>query len=354
MLKTSDFDYELPEELIAQNPMEKRDESRLLYYKRETGEIEHRKFADLPEILRPGDVLVINESKVIPARLHAKIDLGHAPLNHQEKMQSEAQNEIFLIKKIDGDSWEVLAKPARRLGIGTKLIFSENLHGEVIEKLEGGMRIVRFSLCDAELLGEIEQIGETPLPPYIKHSSAKPEQYQTVYADKNGSVAAPTAGLHFTPEIFARLKERGIEVVRVVLHVGWGTFAPVKSELIMDHQIHSEYFEIGDEAVERINLAKHEGRRIIAVGTTSVRVLESGADENGLLKAQNGDTQIFIYPGYRFKCIDGMVTNFHLPKSSLIMLTSALIGREKNLEIYQEAIAQKYRFFSFGDACLFL
>lgn len=354
MLKTSDFDYKLPEELIAQNPMEKRDESRLLYYKRSEDKIEHRKFGNLPEILCSGDVLVINESKVIPARLHAHIDLGHEPQNNQEKMRAEAKNEVFLIKKIDENTWEVLAKPARRLALGVKLIFSEKLHGEVMEEMKDGMRKIKFSLSGAKLLEAIEEIGETPLPPYIKHSTAKPEQYQTVYAQKEGSVAAPTAGLHFTPEIFARLKEKGIEVVRVILHVGWGTFAPVKSEFITEHEIHSEFFEISPEAVEKINLAKNEGRRVIAVGTTSVRVLESSSDENGLLKAQNGETRIFIYPGYKFRCIDGLVTNFHLPKSSLIMLTSAFVGRERNLEIYQEAIAQRYRFFSFGDACLFL
>ncbi len=354
MLKTSDFDYKLPAELIAQNPMKKRDESKLLFYNREKDKIEHKKFTDLPDLLQAGDVLVVNESKVIPARLNAKIDLGREPQNHQEKMQSDAKNEIFLIKKIDENNWEVLAKPARRLKKGIELSFSENLKGEVSEELSGGMRIIKFSLAGNELMQEIEKIGETPLPPYIKNSQADREQYQTVYAEKKGSVAAPTAGLHFTPEIFRRLEGKGVEVVRVILHVGWGTFAPVKSELITDHDIHSEYFEIGNDTVDKINRAKNEGRRVIAVGTTSVRVLESSAEENGLLKAQNGETKIFIYPGNKFKCIDGLVTNFHLPKSSLIMLTSAFLGRDKNLEIYQEAIDKKYRFFSFGDACLFL
>jgi len=354
MLKTSDFDYNLPPELIAQNPLQKRDESRLFCYDRKNDKIEHRSFRDLPEILQAGDMLVLNDSKVIPARLHAKIDLGHTPKNEQEKTQTTTKNEIFLIKKITDSAWEALVKPGHRLKKGVKLIFSKNLKGVVENELEGGMRVISFSLSGAELSHEIENIGETPLPPYIKHSSARPEQYQTIYAQKDGSVAAPTAGLHFTPEVFARLKKRGIDILKVTLHVGWGTFAPVKSELITDHKIHSEFFEIDKETAEKINLAKKEGRRIIAVGTTSVRVLESSADENGLLQAHTGETRIFIYPGYKFKCVNGMITNFHLPKSSLIMLTAAFLGREKNLEIYQEAIAQKYRFFSFGDACLFL
>lgn len=354
MLKTSEFDYFLPSELIAQNPLEKRDQSRLLYYNRKTDKIEHRNFSELPEILQAGDLLVINESRVIPARLHAQIELGHAPKNEQEKAKIKARNEIFLIKKIGESEWEALVKPGHRVKKGVNLVFSEKLRGTVKEELAGGLRIVNFSLSGAEFLHEIEKIGETPLPPYIKNSQAKPEQYQTVYANKEGSVAAPTAGLHFTPEIFAELKKRGVDVAKVVLHVGWGTFAPVKSELVTEHKIHSEYFEIDEKNAEKINHAKNEGRRVIAVGTTSVRVLESSAGAENLVKAQSGETQIFIYPGYEFKCVDGMITNFHLPKSSLLMLTSAFIGREKNLAIYQEAIAQKYRFFSFGDACLFV
>lgn len=342
----SDFDYNLPSELIAQNPLEERHNSRLLYYDRKNDEINHRHFYDLPEILRSGDLLVLNQSRVIPARLEAKTIV--------ENEVQENKNEVFLIKQVEENKWEALVKPGKRLKEDVEIYFSEKLKGKITEIKDGGMRIIEFSLGGKELESEIEKIGHTPLPPYIKESTSTPDQYQTVYAKEKGSVAAPTAGLHFTPEIFEELEKKGIEKTFVTLHVGWGTFAPVKTEKIEEHEIHSEWYEVSAEAAEKINKAKAEGRRVIAVGTTSVRTLESAANEQGFIQPETKDTCIFIYPGYEFKIINGLITNFHLPKSSLIMLTSALIGREKNLEIYNEAIKESYRFFSFGDACLFL
>lgn len=353
-MKTSDFDYHLPPELIAQNPLAKRDTSKLLVYTRQSQQIQHRQFFELVDLLKPGDVLIFNHSKVIPARLYARIELEHPPTNEQEKARSESKNEIFLIKRLDTKTWEILGKPGKRLGPGTKLNFGKGLRGTIQSVRDDKIRLLEFTVGGTELMRKIEKLGHTPLPPYIKNSQAKPEQYQTIYARKAGSVAAPTAGLHFTDTLMQKLRAKDIQIGFVTLHVGWGTFAPVQAEKITDHQIHSEFFEVNQTVSDLVNTAKTRGNRVIAVGTTTVRTLESAADYQGHLKPQSAETDIFIYPGYNFRCVDGMITNFHLPKSSLLMLVSAFLGREKTLEIYTEAVAQKYRFFSFGDACLFL
>lgn len=334
----SDFYYNLPEELIAQTPAEPRDSSRLLVYDRATGAVEHKIFRDIIGYLKAGDVLVVNNTKVLPARMYAHTQNGGAV-------------EVLLLKRLEKDKWEVLVKPGRKCTVGKKLVISDELSLTVEGITNSGERIVKF-----EYEGVFEQIldkvGNMPLPPYIKQKLEDKNRYQTVYAQKDGSAAAPTAGLHFTPELLERIKAKGVEVAEVLLHVGLGTFRPVKEEVITDHKMHSEYYEVGETAAEIINRAKREGRRIIAVGTTSVRTLESVADENGFLKPCNGNTEIFIYPPYKFRCVDALITNFHLPESTLIMLVAALTGREQILDLYNTAVAERYRFFSFGDAMM--
>ena len=340
-MKTSDFYYDLPKELIAQHPVEPRDHSRLLVYDRQADKVEHKHFYDLPSYLKAGDVLVVNDTKVIPARL----------FGHREGCEGEV--EILLLKRQNYTDWECIARPAKKLKLGTIVVFDDDLKGEIIGYGDEGIRYVRF-VFDGVFEDILDRLGNMPLPPYITEKLADKERYQTVYCRESGSAAAPTAGLHFTPELLARIEAMGVEVVRVLLHVGLGTFRPVKEESIEDHPMHSEYYEVTEQAASAINRAVDEGRRIIAVGTTSVRTLESVADETGHVKACSGNTNIFIYPGYRWKVVKGLVTNFHLPESTLIMLVSALLGREKTLELYNLAVQEKYRFFSFGDACLFL
>lgn len=339
-MKTSDFDYELPEELIAQTPAEPRDSSRMLCYRRDTDEVSHRIFRDLPEILCPGDLLVRNNTRVLPARLY-----GFTP--HGGKV------EVLLLKRRSLAEWEVLVKPGKKAREGAELFFSEELSLVVKGRTGEGERIVEFRY-DGVFEDIISRLGEMPLPPYIHEKLADGERYQTVYSKVNGSAAAPTAGLHFTPALFDRLREKGVETADILLHVGLGTFRPVKAEEITGHHMHSEYYEIDEINADKINRAKREGRRVIAVGTTSVRTLESVADENGFVRPCRGNTEIFIFPGYRFRCVDGLITNFHLPKSTLIMLISAFLGRKKTLELYNLAVKNRYRFFSFGDAMLLL
>lgn len=336
-MKVSDFDYDLPEELIAQTPIEKRDESRLMVLDREKQTIEHRKFKNIIEYLKPGDVLVRNNTKVIPARIYGKKETG-------------ANVEFLLLHNIEEDIWECIVRPGNKLHIGTKVIFGDGLlKAEILDIMEGGTRKVKF--YHNGIFNEIlDKIGLMPLPPYIHEELKEKDRYQTVYAKYEGSAAAPTAGLHFTEELFEDLRKKGIEVANVTLHVGIGTFRPVKEETVEEHKMHTEHFYIKKEDVEKINNAKKEGRRVIAVGTTSCRVLESIADENGFVKETEEDTGIFIYPGYKFKCIDGLITNFHLPQSTLLMLVSALAGKEYIMKAYKEAVKEKYRFFSFGDA----
>ncbi len=336
--KKSDFYYDLPEELIAQTPATPRDSSRLLVYDRKTGKIEHRIFRDITEYLCKGDVLVVNNTKVLPARIYAHTVNGGAV-------------EVLLLKRLDKNSWEVLVKPGKKCRIGTRLFVSDELSLTVKGITDSGERIVEFAY-DGVFEEILERVGSMPLPPYIKEKLQDKNRYQTVYAKYDGSAAAPTAGLHFTPELLKKIKAMGVEVAEVLLHVGLGTFRPVKEEIITDHKMHSEYYEVSAEAADIINAAKREGRRIIAVGTTSVRTLESAADENGLLKPCSGNTQIFIYPPYKFKCVDCLITNFHLPESTLIMLVAAMTGREEILSVYAEAVRERYRFFSFGDAMM--
>ena len=338
-MKVSDFDYELPEELIAQIPIEKRDESRLMVLDREKQTIEHRKFKNIIEYLKPGDVLVRNNTKVIPARIYGKKETG-------------ANVEFLLLHNIEGDIWECIVRPGNKLHIGTKVIFGDGLlKAEILDIMEGGTRKVKFYYNG--IFNEIlDKIGLMPLPPYIHEELKEKDRYQTVYAKYEGSAAAPTAGLHFTEELFEDLRKKGIEIANVTLHVGIGTFRPVKEETVEEHKMHTEHFYIKKEDVEKINNAKKEGRRVIAVGTTSCRVLESIADENGFVKETEEDTGIFIYPGYKFKCIDGLITNFHLPQSTLLMLVSALAGKDYIMKAYKEAVKEKYRFFSFGDAMI--
>ena len=343
-MKVSDFYYELPKELIAQHPLEKRDESRLMVLHRDTQEIEHKKFRDIIEYLNPGDCLVINNTKVIPARLYGKI-IGK---------QTEKLVEFLLLKQLENDNWEVMVRPGKKLKTGVQVEFGEGLlKAEILEILENGNRKVHFEY--EGIFNEIlDKIGLMPLPPYITEKLEQKDRYQTVYAKYEGSAAAPTAGLHFTKELLGQIKAKGIEIANVTLHVGIGTFRPVKVENIEDHKMHTEHFYIKKEDADKINQAKQEGHRVIAVGTTSCRVLETIANENGEVSDTEADTGIFIYPGYKFKCIDSLITNFHLPESTLIMLVSSLAGKEFIMQAYEKAVQEKYRFFSFGDAMLIL
>lgn len=343
-MKVSDFNYYLPKELIAQHPTEKRDESRLMVLHRDTKEIEDKTFKDIIDYLEPGDCLVRNNTKVIPARLYGKI-IGK---------ESEKLVEFLLLKQLENDNWEVMVRPGKKLRTGVKVEFGEGLlKAEILEVMENGDRKVHFQYNG--IFNEIlDQIGLMPLPPYITESLKDKNRYQTVYAKYEGSAAAPTAGLHFTEELLEKIKAKGVEIANVTLHVGIGTFRPVKVENIEEHTMHTEHYYIKQEDAEKINKAKKEGHKIIAVGTTSCRVLESIADENGMVKETEGDTNIFIYPGYKFKCIDRLITNFHLPESTLIMLVSSLATKEFIMEAYNKAVEEKYRFFSFGDAMLIL
>ena len=339
MLKTSDFYYDLPEELIAQTPLEPRDSSRLLVYNRTTGEVFHRHFRDVGDYLKPGDLLVVNTTKVYPARIFAYTEHG-------------GKVEILLLKRQNLTDWECLVKPGKKCREGVILVVNEELKAEIISRTDDGGRIVRF-IFDGVFEDILSRVGEMPLPPYIHEKLKDKDRYQTVYCKQEGSAAAPTAGLHFTLRLIDELKAKGVEFAEVQLNVGLGTFRPVKTD-VEHHKMHTEYYVIDEENAEKINKAKREGRRVIAVGTTSVRTLETVADENGFVKAQSGDTSIFIYPPYKFKCVEGLITNFHLPESTLVMLVSAFASREKILELYNLAVKEKYRFFSFGDACLFL
>lgn len=336
-MNKNDFYYDLPEELIAQTPVEPRDSSRLLVYDRSSDIIEHKHFYDLPDYLKKGDVLVINNTKVLPARIYGI------------KAMTGAKVEFLLHKRINLTDWEVLVKPAKKASVGAEFVFSDKLSAKVIGYEGEGLRIVRF-IFDDVFEDVLSEIGEMPIPPYIHEKLTEKERYQTVYAKENGSSAAPTAGLHFTPELLDKIRAMGVEIVEVLLHVGLGTFRPVKTENIIDHKMHSEYYCVTEQAANAINAAKVEGRRVIAVGTTSVRVLES-AFKNGKLQAESGETNIFIYPPYKYKVVDALVTNFHLPESTLIMLVSAFMGRENTLKMYEIAVKERYRFFSFGDAC---
>lgn len=337
-MKKEDFYFDLPEELIAQDPLEDRSGSRLLVLDKETGETEHHIFREIVNYLNPGDCLVINDTKVIPARL-----IG-------EKEGTGAKVEVLLLKRKENDIWETLVKPGRKMKPGARLVFGNGLlKAEVIGVVEEGNRLIRFEY--EGIFEEIlDQLGQMPLPPYITHQLEDKNRYQTVYAKHSGSAAAPTAGLHFTPELLDEIKEKGVEIAHVTLHVGLGTFRPVKVENIQEHHMHSEFYRIEQSEADKINRAKEEGHRVICVGTTSCRTVESAADENGRLRECSGWTEIFIYPGYKFKVLDAMITNFHLPESTLIMLVSALAGREHVLAAYEEAIRERYRFFSFGDA----
>jgi len=336
-VKVSEFKFELPEELIAQTPLEKRDESRLMVLNREQEEIEHKIFQDIIDYLNPGDVLVRNDTKVLPARLYGKKETG-------------ANVEFLLLNNIEGDIWESIVKPGNKLKPGTKVIFGNGiLIAKVLEIMPGGTRKVEFEYEGIfnELLDEI---GLMPLPPYIHETLKEKDRYQTVYAKDLGSAAAPTAGLHFTEELLEKLEKKGVIIANVTLHVGIGTFRPVKVDKIESHEMHSEHYYIKQEDADKINYAKQNGKKVIAVGTTSCRVLETVASENGKMKEAKGDTQIFIYPGYKFKILDGLITNFHLPESTLLMLVSALAGKEYMMNAYKEAVKEKYRFFSFGDS----
>jgi len=339
-LKTSDFNYELPERLIAQHPMEKRDESRLMVLNRKTKQIENKTFKDVIEYLNPGDCLVINNTKVIPARLYGKI-IGK---------QSEKPVEILILKQIENDNWEAMVRPGKKIRPGVKIEFGEGiLKADILEILENGNRIVHFEY-DGIFNEILDKIGLMPLPPYITEKLEEKDRYQTVYAEHEGSAAAPTAGLHFTKELLQKIEDKGINIANVTLHVGIGTFRPVKVENIEEHKMHVEHFYIKQEDADKINFAKQNGNKVIAVGTTSCRVLESVADDEGKLKETEGDTGIFIYPGYKFKCVDKLITNFHLPESTLLMLVSAFADKDYVLKAYEEAVKEKYRFFSFGDA----
>lgn len=337
-LKKSDFYFDLPQELIAQDPLEDRSSSRLLVLDKHTGEISHHVFKDIVDYLKPGDCLVLNNTKVIPARL-----LG-------EREGTGAHVEVLLLKRKEADVWETLVKPGKKCKPGTRLSFGDGLlKAEVLETVEEGNRLIRF---EYEGIWEevLDRLGEMPLPPYITHKLQDKNRYQTVYAKYEGSAAAPTAGLHFTKELLEQIETKGVTIAYVTLHVGLGTFRPVKEENVLEHHMHSEYYQVPEAEAEKINAAKKNGGRIICVGTTSCRTVESAADEQGIVHAGSGNTEIFIYPGYRFKVLDALITNFHLPESTLVMLVSALAGREHVLSAYEEAIRQKYRFFSFGDA----
>ncbi len=337
-LKKSDFYFDLPEELIAQDPLADRSSSRLLVLDKKTGEVEHHIFREIVQYLEPGDCLVLNNTKVIPARL-----LG-------AKEDTHAAVEVLLLKRRENDVWETLVKPGKKCKPGTRLVFGDGLlHAEVLETVEEGNRLIRFSY--EGIFEEIlDRLGEMPLPPYITHKLADKNRYQTVYAKYEGSAAAPTAGLHFTQELLEEIGKKGVDIAYVTLHVGLGTFRPVKVDNILEHHMHSEFYQVTEEAAEKINRAKQSGHRVICVGTTSCRTVESAADENGVVQPGCDNTEIFIYPGYRFKVLDALITNFHLPESTLVMLVSALAGREHVLAAYETAIRERYRFFSFGDA----
>jgi S-adenosylmethionine:tRNA ribosyltransferase-isomerase len=351
-LLKSQYYYELPEELIAQTPAEKRDNSRLMVLDRKTGKISHKHFYDIVDYLNAGDALVLNDSKVIPARLHGKRYAKSA----DGKIESEPSGsdiEVLLLKRIDEKTWETIVRPGKKMHKGTKIKFSDKLSGEVKEVCEDGNRIVEFTF-DGEFFSILDEVGQTPLPPYITNKNSPKDRYQTVYAKYEGSSAAPTAGLHFTKELLEKIEKKGVKLIYVTLHVGLGTFRPVKEDVITDHKMHSEYYTVSQESAEAFNQTKKNGGRIFCVGTTSCRTIESACDENGILTAKSANTDIFIYPGYKFKALDCLITNFHLPESTLIMLVSALAGREKILEAYREAVKEKYRFFSFGDAMLII
>ena len=337
-MKTSDFYYDLPQELIAQEPLKDRASSRLLVLHKDSGEIEHKIFRDITEYLKKGDCLVINDTKVLPARL-----IG-------ERKNTGARVEILLLVRKDLDTWEVLTYPGKKSKPGYVITFGDGrVEAEILEVIEGGNRIVKFHY-DGVFENILEELGEMPLPPYITHKLEDKNRYQTVYAVHDGSAAAPTAGLHFTPELLQQIKDMGVEIAHVTLHVGLGTFRPVKVEDVTNHEMHSEYYVVEESEAEKINNVKKNGGRIIAVGTTSTRTLESVTDENGVVHAGSGWTKIFIYPGYKFKAIDCLITNFHLPESTLIMLVAALVGKDRILDTYKIAVEEKYRFFSFGDA----
>ena len=337
-MDVKDFDYELPEELIAQDPLEDRSSSRLMVLDRETGEFEHKVFKDIIDYLNPGDCLVLNNTKVIPVRLYGA------------KEGTNGRMELLVLKRKENDVWEALVKPGKKAKPGTRIVFGDGLLvGEIIDIVDEGNRLIKFHY--EGIFEEIlDKLGQMPLPPYITHELKDKNRYQTVYAKYDGSAAAPTAGLHFTKELLEQVKAKGIKIAEVTLHVGLGTFRPVKVDNILDHHMHSEFYMVSQEAADTINTAKKEGHRVISVGTTSTRTLESAADENGMLRECSGWTEIFIYPGYSFKVIDGLITNFHLPQSTLVMLVSALAGREHVLNAYKEAVKERYRFFSFGDA----
>ncbi len=338
--KKSDFYYDLPEERIAQTPAMPRDSSRLLVYHRDTKQIEDKIFRDITDYLHEGDVLVINNTKVLPARMYARTAHGGVV-------------EVLLLKRYNLNTWEVLMRPGKKGKIGATMTVSDQLSFTVKDITESGERIVEFSY-EGRFEEVLAKVGTMPLPPYIKTKLENQARYNTVYSKVDGSAAAPTAGLHFTEELLAKLKEKGVQIAEVLLHVGLGTFRPVSEEIITDHKMHSEFYQIDERAAEIINAAKREGRRVIAVGTTSVRTLESVADENGVVRACSGNTEIFLYPPYQMKCVDALVTNFHLPESTLIMLVACLTGREEILDLYKYAVENEYRFFSFGDCCLFL
>ena len=339
-MNVKDYDYDLPEELIAQDPLEDRSSSRLMVLDRQTGDVEHRHFTDILEYLHPGDCLVINNTKVIPARLFGV------------KEDTQAKIEVLLLKRKENDIWETLVKPGKKAKPGTKLVFGDGLlTAEVVDVVEEGNRLIQFHY-DGIFEEILDQLGQMPLPPYITHQLKDKNRYQTVYAKYDGSAAAPTAGLHFTKELLQKVKDMGVDIAEVTLHVGLGTFRPVKVENVLDHHMHSEFYMVSQEAADKINRAKENGHRVIAVGTTSTRTLEAAADENGRLHETSGWTEIFIYPGYQFKVIDALITNFHLPQSTLVMLVSALAGREHVLHAYEIAVKERYRFFSFGDAML--
>ncbi len=340
-MKTSDFMYDLPEELIAQTPVEPRDHSRLLVYNRAARTIEHKHFYDVIDYLNPGDALVINETRVIPARLYGVRAGGGAC-------------ELLLLKQLGPKRWESLVRPGAKLKVGKTVSIGEGrMTATIVGESEGGARIVEFE-CEGTFEAALDELGEMPLPPYIHEKLADRSRYQTVYAKEDGSAAAPTAGLHFTPELLDRIRAKGIDVIPILLHVGLGTFRPVKAENVEDHEMHSEYYEVSEDAARRIREAKASGHRVVAVGTTSVRTLESSAQESGEVAAKKTWTQIFITPGFHFNAVDALITNFHLPGSTLIMLISALMGREEALHVYETAVQQRYRFFSFGDAMLIL
>ncbi len=341
-LLKSDFYFDLPQELIAQDPLEDRSSSRLLHLNKETGEVSHHIFKEVPNFLKPGDCLVLNNTKVIPARLYGT------------KIETGAVVEFLLLKRLEGDVWETLVKPGKKAREGMRFTFGDgSLQAEIVGIAEEGKRLVHF---EYEGIWEerLDRLGEMPLPPYITHKLQDKNRYQTVYAKYEGSAAAPTAGLHFTNELLDDIRKMGVDVVFVTLHVGLGTFRPVKEENVLKHHMHSEYYEVSEEAAGAINACKERGGRVICVGTTSCRTIESVADENGRMSAKCGNTEIFIYPGYEFKVLDGLITNFHLPESTLIMLVSALAGREHVLAAYEEAIKERYRFFSFGDAMIII